>query len=141
MKDLSNTLLKNGLQNLIYDDEEAFKKSLVDTLSLKLNEAISEVEKSFKAEMLNQEEKTSISEDMNYFIQFLENYDSKIKNTLRLKNSTVINIKENEFFAIKKLFDSLNSQNRKKLVESCLADSKSFKQNIDFCMNARKTLP
>ena len=81
MKDLSNTLLKNGLQNLIYDDEQAFKKSLTDTLSLKLNEAISEVEKSFKSEMMHHKETTSVSDDMNYFIKFLENYDPKIKNS------------------------------------------------------------
>jgi hypothetical protein len=140
MKNISNTLLKNGLQNLIYEDDEAFKKSLIDTLSLKLNDAIADVEKSFKSEMMYETEKFEESEDVKSFIKFIENYDPKLNNSLVLKDNCKIHIKENEFDAIKKLFDSLNPKNRKTLVETSLKSVSSFKQNVDFYLNARKTL-
>ncbi len=140
MKNISNTLLKNGLQNLIYEDDEAFKKSLTDTLSLKLNDAIADVEKSFKSEMMYETEKFEESDDVKNFIKFIENYDPKLNNSLVLKDNCKIHIKENEFDAIKKLFDSLNPKNRKTLVETSLKSVSSFKQNVDFYLNARKTL-
>ena len=43
MMDLSTKILKNGIQNLLEDEDQAFKKSLSDCLSFKINEAINEV--------------------------------------------------------------------------------------------------
>ncbi len=45
--DLSTKILKNGIQNLLEDEDQAFKKSLSDCLSFKINEAINEVKESF----------------------------------------------------------------------------------------------
>jgi hypothetical protein len=48
MKNISNMILKSGLISLIYENDLAFKKSLTNSLSLKLNEAIKTVEKNIK---------------------------------------------------------------------------------------------
>ena len=42
MNDLSAIILKNGINSLIYESDEAFKKSLINSLSFKLNEALKE---------------------------------------------------------------------------------------------------
>ena len=82
MNQITNLILKNGINSLIFENENSFKKSLTNSLSIKLNNAISEVEKEFKEKMFESTFYTELDEDMNYFLEFVENYDSKINNKL-----------------------------------------------------------
>lgn len=140
MKDLNSIILKNGIKALMTENEEAFKKSLINSLSLKLNSAISEVETSYKQKMMFMEEQTKDSDDIKYFINFVENYDSKIKNKLKLKNESLINITESELDSLKYLFNTLNAGNREKMVEQILSTPNGLKNTLQFYNKAKGLL-
>jgi hypothetical protein len=137
MNQITNLILKNGINSLIFENENSFKKSLTNSLSIKLNNAISEVEKEFKEKMFESTFYTELDEDMSYFLEFVENYDSKINNKLKFKNNTTINIKDTEMKDLKEFFNSLNPSNRKVLVKSILENSGELKKNLNFYQMAK----
>ena len=107
MKNMNNIILKNGFMSLIFEDESAFKKSLINSLSLKLNEAIKKTQNTMNGNLLSKNYGTiDASDDLKYFVEFIENYDSKIKNKFKFKNQSIINITESEVSALKNLFDA-----------------------------------
>jgi hypothetical protein len=140
MKDLSNIVLKNGIQSLIYESEEAFQKSLVNTLSFKLNEAINEAKNSFAQNLLVTKEETQDTKEIQYFANFVENYDPVKNYSLKLKNSNSINIKEQELEILKEVFNALNSKNRQTMVSILLSDEWGIKKTISFYKKAKEIL-
>jgi hypothetical protein len=140
MKDLSNIVLKNGIQSLIYESEEAFQKSLVNTLSFKLNEAINEAKNSFAQNLLVTKEETQDTKEIQYFANFVENYDPVNNYSLKLKNNNSINIKEQELEILKEVFNALNSKNRQTMVSILLTDEWGIKKTISFYKKAKEIL-
>ena len=133
MKNMNNIILKNGFVSLIFEDEISFKKSLINSLSLKLNEAIKKTQNTININILSKNYGTiEFSDDLKYFVEFIQNYDPKIKNKFKFKNQSIINITESEVKALKNLFDALNNENRKILVEEILKSPASLKKQIEF---------
>jgi hypothetical protein len=137
MTNISEIILKSGLQSLIYENDDAFKKSLINTLSFKLNEALKEVNKSLSSNILFKDEKTEISEDVKTLIEFFENYNPKTNYSLKLKNNVNINISEQDLSKLKKLFNSFNPENRKRMAKELLENSTKFKNTLNFYENAK----
>ncbi len=140
MKELSNIVLKNGIQSLIYESDEAFQKSLINTLSFKLNEAINEVKNSFAQNLLVTKEETQDTKEIQYFANFVENYDPVNNYSLKLKNNNNINIKEQELEILKEVFNALNSKNRQTMVSILLSDEWGIKKTISFYKKAKEIL-
>jgi hypothetical protein len=137
MNELSSLILKQGIKDLLLEEDSAFKKSLTDCLSLKLNYALSEVNEQLHNNFFNKTEITESNEDLNYFIEFIEKYDSKFNNRLKLKNESYININESDFEALTKLFDSLSPKNRKFMLEEILQTPHKLKKHLEFYRNAQ----
>jgi predicted DNA-binding protein len=137
MTNISEIILKSGLQSLIYENDDAFKRSLINTLSFKLNEALKEVNKSLSSNILFKEEKTEITEDVKTLIEFFENYNLKTNCSLKLKNNVNINISEQDLSKLKKLFNSFNSENRKIMAKELLENSAKFKNTLNFYENVK----
>jgi ribosomal protein S20 len=140
MNDLSTIILKSGIQSLIYESDEAFKKSLINSLSFKLNEAIKEVQETTSSGILHLEEKTEINEDVGNFIMFVENYESKSSTKLNFKNNTSINISEQDMEKLKVLFNSLNSDNRKTMTKTLFENAYGLKNTLNFYEMAKKVI-
>lgn len=140
MNDLSTIILKSGIQSLIYESDEAFKKSLINSLSFKLNEAIKEVQETTSSGILHLEEKTEINEDVGNFIMFVENYESKSSTKLNFKNNTSINISEQDMEKLKVLFNSLNSDNRKIMTKTLFENAYGLKNTLNFYEMAKKVI-
>jgi len=132
MNNLPNLILKNGIKNLLEDDSTSFKKSLVDCLSIKLNDAIKEVESGFNERIFESKDSTEPSEELKQFVEFVENYDPKIKSKLKLKNQSYININEYELRSLVGLFESLSGKNRQIMVKEILESPSKLKSNIAF---------
>lgn len=137
MKKLTSNIIANGIRSLLQENDAAFKKSLVNCLSLKLNESIKESEREFAVNLLKSKNKLPESVDLKYFMEFLENYDSIANNKLKLKNQTVININESELSDLKDLFDCLNSKNRQIMISEILESPQKLKQNLNFYRKAK----
>jgi hypothetical protein len=140
MKHPSTLILQSGINDLIKENDSAFKKSLINSLSLKLNEAIKEVETEFKSKIMLSSDNTDFSTEIKEFINFVENYDSKLKNKLKLKNGTFININENEFKNLKEMFDTLNNKNKNIFVKEITESPAKLKDNLDFYKKAQRVL-
>lgn len=140
MKNLTSNIIANGIRSLLQENDDAFKKSLINCLSLKLNESIKESEKEFAINLLKSKNQLPESTDLKYFIEFVENYDDVLNNKLKLKNQTVININESDLNDLKDLFDCLNSKNRKIMISEILESPQKLKQNLNFYRKARGIL-
>jgi hypothetical protein len=140
MKHPSTLILQSGINDLIKENDSAFKKSLINSLSLKLNEAIKEVETEFKSKIMLSSDNTDLSPEIKEFINFVENYDSKLKNKLKLKNGTFININENDFKNLKEMFDTLNNKNKNIFVKEITESPAKLKDNLDFYKKAQRVL-
>lgn len=137
MKEISTLILENGIKALIYESEKPFRKSIVNSLSLKLNDAINEAKYSTASALLSKEETTKPSENLNNFINFIENYDPKNNNKIKLKNESYINITENEFNSLVSLFNQLNTKNREFMLEEIFTSPTQIKKNIEFFNKAK----
>lgn len=133
MKNFQTSILKNGIEQLIYENEEVFKKSLINVLSFKLNENINFLAAETNKGILRKKFKeTKATDDVKYFINFLENYNPKVNTKLKLKNDSVINITESQIKEIKCLFDSLSPENREIMAETIFESVSSLEQHLDF---------
>lgn len=140
MNDLSEIILKSGLNSLIYENDEAFKKSLINSLSFKLNEALKEVNKTTSSKILFTEETTELNEDVKRLVEFFNNYDPKTNSYLTLKNNININIQEHEVNKLKTLFNGLSAKNRKLMAKELLENTAKFKNTLNFYENARRII-
>jgi lysyl-tRNA synthetase class I len=137
MKNLENKILRNGIKTLMEEDDSSFKKSLTRCLSLKLNTAIKETQKDFTKRLFEKNETAKINEDIEYFSNFVENYDPKNNNRLRLKNYSYININESELKMLTELFDSLSGKNKELMAAEILHSPNNIRKNIEFYKKAQ----
>lgn len=140
MKNPSTLILESGIKDLIKENDLAFKRSLINSLSLKLNESLKDIEKEFKSKMMMNIEKNVSSNEIKEFVEFVENYDPKLKNKLKLKNGTLININESDFNNLKEMFDTLNNKNRKIFVGEITESPAKLKSNLEFYKKAQRIL-
>lgn len=132
MTDISYKLLKNGIQALLEREEDYFKKNIVQSLSIKLNDAISGVLEETNKNLFLTHESLENSKDLQYFLNIIENKDK-----VYLKDGSIINITENETKSLKRLFDNLNTASRKEMIATIFESSNNFQQHIDFYNTAK----
>lgn len=141
MNDIEKSIIKSGIESILTEEEEdVFKTSLEECLSLKLNEVLKDIKNEVNKNLLIKKDHTEINKDIEKLIYFLENYNSITNNKLEFKNNSIMTIQEEEVKIIKNLFDFLNGKNRKILAENVLNDYSSFQQNIEFFKNLKYLL-
>jgi hypothetical protein len=132
MTDISHKLIKNGINALLEDNEPYFKKNLVQSLSIKLNNALSDViDESYKNLFYTQEVNKS-TKDLKVFLEVLES-----PGKIQLKDGSIINITEFEVKALKELFDNLGKKSKKLMTENVFNSSNSLKQHLDFYQKSK----
>jgi len=140
MNDLSAIILKSGINSLIYENDDSFKKSLTNSLSFKLNEAIKEIENEFSSKLMYKNDDTILDNNIKELINFFENYNPKTNTTFYFKNNTRINIQEQQLNDLKDLFNSLNSKNRSILAEDIFKNVGSMKRTLEFYEKAKRII-
>jgi len=132
MNNISRKLLKNGIQALLEQKETYFKKNVIKSLSIKLNNAISDVLTETNKNLLYSSKSLKNSKELQTFLTILEK-----KEKIILKDNSIINITENEAYALKELFEHLNTENRQKMIETVFDSSNNYNQHIEFYNNAK----
>jgi len=132
MNNISRKLLKNGIQALLEQKETYFKKNVIKSLSIKLNDAISDVLTETNKNLLYSSKSLKNSKELQTFLTILEK-----KEKIILKDNSIINITENEACALKELFEHLNTENRQKMIETVFDSSNNYNQHIEFYNNAK----
>jgi len=132
MNNISRKLLKNGIQALLEQKETYFKKNVIKSLSIKLNDAITDVLTETNKNLLHSSKSLKNSKELQTFLTILEK-----KEKIILKDNSIININENEAYALKELFEHLNTENRQKMIETVFDSSNNYNQHIEFYNNAK----
>jgi hypothetical protein len=132
MNNISRKLLKNGIQALLEQKETYFKKNVIKSLSIKLNDAITDVLTETNKNLLHSSKSLKNSKELQTFLTILEK-----KEKIILKDNSIINITENEACALKELFEHLNTENRQKMIETVFDSSNNYNQHIEFYNNAK----
>lgn len=132
MNNISRKLLKNGINALLEQKETYFKKNVIKSLSIKLNDAITDVLNETNKNLLHSSKSLKNSKELQTFLTILEK-----KEKIILKDNSIINITENEAYALKELFEHLNTENRQKMIETVFDSSNNYNQHIEFYNNAK----
>lgn len=140
MNDIEKSIIKSGIESILTEDNDIFKISLEECLSLKLNDVLKDIQSEVNKNLLIKKDHTEINEDIKKLIYFLENYNSVLNNKLQFKNNSIMTIEEEEVKIIKNLFNLLNGKNRKILAENVLNDYSSLQQNVEFYKNLKYLL-
>jgi hypothetical protein len=129
MNDITKTLVKNGLKGLATLEEDYFKENITHALAFKLNECINEVYKDCSSKLLYSKVITEKSEGLTNFINFVENFKP---GKYEFQNNSLLNITDSDVESLKNLFETLNSNNRQKMVNEVFSDAETFKNHVEF---------
>lgn len=132
---ISRTLLKNGIKEMISENEEYFKQNIEQALAVKLNDSIFAVRQEVANRLFEETQDTKPSEQLQEFVNFVETFKP---GKFSFKDGSVLNITEKEKELLKNLFENLNAKNRDQMLNEIFANSLNFKQHIEFAQLTRK---
>lgn len=132
---LTKILLKNGIKEMLSENEEHFEKNIQQALSLKLNDCIFSVRKEVSNRLFENNETTIKTPELLEFIDFINKFTP---GNFLFKDGSVININEKEKDLVKNLFESLNTENRKLFTQEIFKNGLAFKQHIELAKQTGK---
>ena len=136
-REITSLLLKHGIEGLLSENQDFFKQNITQALALKLNESVAEVKNSVSKNLLHNNQNTAGSPELSEFLNFVESFKPGI---YKFKNGSSINITDSEMEMLKSLFESLNPENRQKMVSEILQDGTSFKNHLTFSQKVKKLI-
>jgi hypothetical protein len=126
---LTKILLKNGIKEMISENEDHFKKNIEYALSLKLNDSIREVKNTVSEKLFENHTFTNNSEELQEFLKFAQEAG---EGKAIFQDGSLLNITEKQIELVKSLFECLNPKNRAHMVKEVLQSSAKFKQHVEF---------
>jgi hypothetical protein len=132
MNDISYKLIKNGIQALVEEEEHYFKKNVIQSLSIKLNEAISGALNESYKNLFKTNYTTKPSKELQYFLKVVSKPQK-----IQLNDGSVIQINENDLTSLVKLFESLNHKNKNDMVQNLFKNLDSYKNHLNFYKNCK----
>ena len=137
MTDISKILLKNGIFEMINENEDHFKQNITHSLSLKLNSFIEETKKEIYENLFFDPQTTKKTKQIEYFVSFLECFEP---GNFMFKDGSSINITEEDMKEIIGLFEQLNTEKRQIMVSDLFESSSKFKSNLNFAKKVKGLL-
>jgi GR25 family glycosyltransferase involved in LPS biosynthesis len=137
MNNVTDLLIKHGIEGLILEDDNSFKQNLIQALTMKLNENFKELKLEVSQKLLQSTKITEESEHLNKFVEFIENFKP---GNYTFKNASNLNISDSDMEYIKKLFESLNPKNRNLMVSEIFEDKTKFVQTLEFAKKSKNLL-
>lgn len=134
MTEITKILLKNGIKEMINENEEYFKQNITHSLSLKLNSCISETKKEIQKNIFTEEFTTEPTQEIKYFVSFLEAFKP---GKFTFKDGSSINISEEDLNHVTKLFEKLNPEKRQILVKDLFESAYTFESNLNFAQKVK----
>jgi hypothetical protein len=105
---------------------------LVQSLSIKLNNALSDVIDESHKNLFYKQEVNESTKELKVFLNIMES-----PGKIQLKDGSIINITEFEVKALKELFDNLGKKSKKLMTENVFNSSNSLKQHLDFYQKSK----
>ena len=130
-------LLKHGVKSLLAENNNFFKQNIIQTLAIKLDKTVKDSKNLVERKLFSRVTNTENTKELKEFIDFINDFKGGFYN---FKNGSSINITESEFHSLKQLFESLNPQNRQKMISEIFEDGIKFKEHINFSQKVTKLL-
>jgi len=132
---ITQILLKNGIKEMLSENESHFKQNIEQALAVKLNDSIAEVRHSVSNRLFENESLTTNDKDLQEFVNFIQNFKP---GKYTFKDSTNLNITEKEMVLVKNLFESLSPKNRINMSKEVLGSLKNFRQHVEFAERTKE---
>lgn len=130
-------LLKHGVKSLLAENNNFFKQNIIQTLAIKLDKTVKDSKNLVERKLFSRVTNTENTKELKEFIDFIDNFKGGVYN---FKNGSSINITESEIHSLKQLFESLNPENRQKMISEIFEDGIKFKEHINFSQKVTKLL-
>jgi hypothetical protein len=130
-------LLKHGVRSLLAENNNFFKQNIIQTLAIKLDKTVKESKNLVERKLFQRDTITENTEELREFLDFIDNFKGGVYYFI---NGYSINITESEIQSLKQLFESLNPQNRQKMISEIFEDGIKFKEHINFSQKVTKLL-
>lgn len=135
MTSYSKNLLKNGIMAIINEDENHFKQNIIDSLSLKFNDFITETKKDFYKNLFVKHEIIPETKEIKYFISFNECFSP---GNFKFQDGTNINITEEDIKNLVWLFENLNSKQKQTMASDIFNSAQNFESNLNFAKKVKE---
>lgn len=135
MTSYSKNLLKNGIMAIINEDENHFKQNIIDSLSLKFNDFITETKQDFYKNLFIKNEIIAKTKEIQYFVSFNECFSP---GNFNLQDGTNINISEEDMKNIIWLFENLNPEQKQTMASDIFNSAQNFKSNLNFAKKVKE---
>jgi hypothetical protein len=133
----TRVLIKNGIESILYENDENFKQNIVSSLSMKLNYFIEDARSIVKKDLLKSMKITESTNEIKYFISFYEQFKP---GKFSFQDGSVINITEENMQSIRNLFESLNPDSRQQMASEIFENAQSFEKHISFANQIKELL-
>lgn len=137
MQNITNLLLKHGIEGLLFENQDFFKQNITQALAIKLNESIVETKQLASKTLLQPSWDIKDTVEIKEFVNFVHNFTP---GKYKFKNGSSINITESDLKSLLLLFESLKPENKQQMVEDLFTDGDSFKQHLEFSKKASALL-
>lgn len=134
MTDITKILLKNGIFEMINENDEYFKKNIHHSLTLKMNDFLSETKKDIKENFLFDQTTTVETPEIKYFTSFVECFEP---GKFNFQDGSNLNISKEDMNDIVGLFEQLNPEKRQILASDLFANAQNFESNLKFAKKVK----
>lgn len=135
MTEITKVLLKNGIFEMINENDEYFKKNIRNSLFLKMNNFLNETKKEIKHNLLFDELSTQETPQVKYFLSFVESFEP---GKFTFQDGSNINITKEDMTNLVGLFEQLNPEKRQLLASDLFQNAQKFESNLNFAKKVKE---
>lgn len=135
MTEITKVLLKNGLFEMMNENDEYFKKNIRSSLILKMNNFLAETKKEVQKSLLFDEKTTKQTPEINYFLSFVESFQP---GKFTFQDGSNINITNEDMKNLIGLFEQLNPEKRQLLASDLFENAQKFEGNLNFAKQVKE---
>lgn len=133
----TRVLIKNGIESILFENDENFKNNIINSLAMKLNYSMQDVRASVQKDILKSVKLTENTKEIQHFLSFCECFKP---GKYSFQDGSVINITEEDMQNIKGLFEYLNPDSRQQMASKLFQNANLFESHLNFASKIKELL-
>lgn len=133
----TRVLIKNGIESILFENDENFKNNIINSLAMKLNYSMQDVRNAVQKDILKTVKLTENTKQIQHFLSFCECFKP---GKYSFQDGSVINISEEDMQDIRGLFESLNPDSRQQMASKLFKNANLFESHLKFATKVKELL-
>lgn len=133
----TRVLIKNGIESILFENDENFKHNIINSLAMKLNYSMQDVRTAVQKDILKSMKLTENTKEIQHFLSFCECFKP---GKYSFQDGSVINITEEDMQNIKGLFEYLNPDSRQQMASKLFKNANLFESHLNFASKMKELL-